>query len=613
MPSLYANLLDPKVKEAATISGEPVKYEFKKQEETVEEKKPKDAALRFQPVKRPTVTQKAKPRPTGANPGLSKAKSPNDEDLSERVAAQPSQSKTTIDQWITRDDDYEGDPYAAEYNRKMEEARKGQRGGRRQKKKNQKSKQADFVDWDSIYDPAKPSPLDKYKGSEEQSEAVHEWKMRLHARRLKQRPLRESSDEETGLDLTAVQDKSIRKFQQFAPPATYDMESKSHQEVQDKEYRSNAGHIGSGNVDGNDMHSPPRSRPSEPYVPPIPAANIPVDASGEDAYARRLRMSGIQPTAGTHTQATTQATPPPPPPPTSLPEQARRATPPMPLPQTAPAPGTSSPPRLTSGTTLSSAPVLHNQPPTQPSLAPAFTSGTTLSAAPVLNKQPSTTQSPAPESIPLSNPQPQSPAPQPEEEEDEPESRTSRPGQKGFAKRLLQKYGWKEGQGLGATGDGITTILRHQPEKRKKRPDAEGGGFIGPAGGMARIVGGKRQKTTPSGGEGEGAGEEAQQWSVVAVFRGMLKGVDVQREMMEGSLMQDIGERMAEYGVVERLFLDREGEDGGLGTRVFVKFTSALSAYRAVQASNGKEFLGNGRVVESGFFDADKFEEGVYQ
>lgn len=44
MPSLYANLLDPKVKEAATISGEPVKYEFKKQEETVEEKKPKDGS-----------------------------------------------------------------------------------------------------------------------------------------------------------------------------------------------------------------------------------------------------------------------------------------------------------------------------------------------------------------------------------------------------------------------------------------------------------------------------------------------------------------------------------------------------------------------------------------
>lgn len=199
-------------------------------------------------MKRPTVTQKAKPRPAGANPGLSKAKSPNDEDSSERVAAQPSQNKTTIDQWITRDDDYEGDPYAAEYNRKMEEARKGQRGGRRQKKKNQKSKQADFVDWDSIYDPAKPSPLDKYKGSEEQSEAVHEWKMRLHARRLKQRPLRESSDEETGLDPTAVQDKSIRKFQQFAPPATYDVESKSHQQVQDKEYRSNPGQVGSGDI-----------------------------------------------------------------------------------------------------------------------------------------------------------------------------------------------------------------------------------------------------------------------------------------------------------------------------------------------------------------------------
>ena len=89
---------------------------------------------------------------------------------------------------------------------------------------------------------------------------------------------------------------------------------------------------------------------------------------------------------------------------------------------------------------------------------------------------------------------------------------------------------------------------------------------------------------------GQDAGEGGE-WSVVAVFRGMLKGVDVQREMEEGSLMQDIGERMGEYGVVERLFLDWSVEDEGRGTRVFVKFTSALSAYRVGYALmfSGKE------------------------
>jgi len=155
-----------------------------------------------------------------------------------------------------------------------------------------------------------------------------------------------------------------------------------------------------------------------------------------------------------------------------------------------------------------------------------------------------------------------------EEEEDAP--RSNRPGQKGFAKRLLQKYGWQEGQGLGASGSGITTILRHQTEKRKKRPDAEGGGWAAPAA-MGRIVGGKKRKTEDDNDE------PAQQWSIVAKLEGMLEGLDVDREMQEGNLMQDIGDRMGNYGVVERLFIDRSKPGN---EPVFVKFTSALSAFR---------------------------------
>ena len=43
MPSLYANLLDPKkASSATTISSAPVKYEFKASEAPQEEKKPAD-------------------------------------------------------------------------------------------------------------------------------------------------------------------------------------------------------------------------------------------------------------------------------------------------------------------------------------------------------------------------------------------------------------------------------------------------------------------------------------------------------------------------------------------------------------------------------------------
>lgn len=34
---------------------------------------------------------------------------------------------------------------------------------------------------------------------------------------------------------------------------------------------------------------------------------------------------------------------------------------------------------------------------------------------------------------------------------------------------------------------------------------------------------------------------------------------------------------------------------------------------KAIKASDGKDFLGNGRIVQSAFFNAEKFEQGVYE
>lgn len=208
--------------------------------------------------------------------------------------------------------------------------------------------------------------------------------------------------------------------------------------------------------------------------------------------------------------------------------------------------------------------------------------------------------------------------------------RSNRPGQKDFAKRLLQKYGWQQGQGLGATGTGITTILRHQTEKRKKRSDAEGGGWVTPSA-IGRIVGGKKRKTDS---EADDTDTDALTWSIVAVFAGMLKDINVDVALTQGDLMQSIGDKMAEYGVVERLYIDRSGQAQNIeigqddtadtaqsqktqsqttqGPNVFVKYTSALSAYRAIQAAQNKDFLGNGALTTARFWDADKFEAGVY-
>ena len=158
-------------------------------------------------------------------------------------------------------------------------------------------------------------------------------------------------------------------------------------------------------------------------------------------------------------------------------------------------------------------------------------------------------------------------------QEPEPSTRTSAPGQKGFAQRYMEKMGWKKGEGLGKEATGITTILRHEATKRKRKADAEGGGWAQPAA-MGRIVGGKKTKTdVPI--------DESKAFSLVARFEGMLRDMDVDRAIEEDNLMQRIGEKLEGYGRSERVFVDRATG------RVFVKFTSALSAFNVSFAKCG--------------------------
>lgn len=242
--------------------------------------------------------------------------------------------------------------------------------------------------------------------------------------------------------------------------------------------------------------APPKNNEDHYAAPPAPqAASIPEDASGEDAYTRRMRLSGKMATPVT--PAISSPAPPPPP-------------------LAAEAPGIPPPPppelKKPSTATISSAPVRYSLPPPPPELP---TTDAELEAA-------------------LADADAQ-------EDEDgetgdgEAGLRSNRPGKKGFAQRLMSKYGWTKGAGLGAGGTGIVNPLKVQVEKRKKKSDAEGGGWVGPSA-KGRIIGSK------TGGQGKATEDsDALRLSEVVILRGMVDGMDLDHEMTQGTLMEDIG------------------------------------------------------------------------
>lgn len=285
----------------------------------------------------------------------------------------------------------------------------------------------------------------------------------------------------------------------------------------------------------------------------------------DDGDARPAMSSQFAPPASFNAFA-----PPPPSPPSIPPPPADEAAvlpPPPPPPQEGPIP----PP----------------PPPEPPS--------SSISAAPVRYAQPSTDHDPEEDRPPALG------APKASSQDEEPPSedlpRSSRPGQAGFAARLMSKYGWKAGTGLGAAESGIVNPLRVQVEKRRKKADADGGGWAEP-GGKGKIVGGNARGKADTGKFGT--------MSEVIVLRNMLENMpDLQSEIADG-LGQEIGEECGDkYGTVERLYIDQEER------QVFIKFTTQVSALRAVNELEGRVF--NGNTILPMFYDTDKFERSIYK
>ncbi|KAK4121326.1 hypothetical protein N657DRAFT_125080 [Parathielavia appendiculata] len=277
--------------------------------------------------------------------------------------------------------------------------------------------------------------------------------------------------------------------------------------------------------------------------PPRAAASVPNDATGDDAYARRLALSGMAP-------------PSPPPPSHPAPPQPPTTT-------------------TTDRATISRAPVRYSPPPPPPQpdevdIQDDYDPEVDYSSIPLPPPAPPTTTNTI--------------------DPDEQQNRTTRPGQKDFARRLMAKYGWTKGSGLGASASGITSALRVQVEKRRRKPDAEGGGFADPKGGRGRIIAPKTSitATNPHHNNDKGGGKEQGRFgkmSVVVLLEHMLDNMADLESEVEAGLGQEIGEECGErYGRVERIVVDVEGR------RVFIKFVEGVSALRVSTTNSFRLF-----------------------
>jgi splicing factor 45 len=519
------------------------------------------------------------------------------------TSQQPSVQQSNFEDWIGDDDEY--------YH--QDNKPRAERGGRKKKKKN-KQPQERMWDWDDIYDPTLPNNYADYKGSEEQAREIRDWKARLYYHQLREaRKARKDgmeSDEEDARPQLMNSEYIPRAVLlladvdagMFAPPSNLSFAPPGFDE--------NTRPARVDDDDDGDDYYPPNRVPTngrEPMsydsLPAFAPASVPDDATGEDAYMRRMRLGGMAPS-----QSPAPVPPPPPaveaaptpPPVVKAPEsdlEAKRAEAQAKIAAFKAKFASQAAKPAASETTQ---PALNVQQPPPPPPPPEEETSTTISRAPVrYNVPPPSDEDAAMDTTNSRSTSPPTDAP-----------KTNRPGQKGFAERLLKRYGWEKGKGLGASGEGITTAIIAKAEKRKKRPDSEGGGWAVPAN-MGKLVGGKKRKLEPTESGPEAQDDDAQfgTMSEVVKFTGMLDGLDVQKEIEEKNLMQEIGEEMqGQYGNVERVYIWRE-EQGG-GNEVFVKYTSAASAWRAVQGMDGAEFAGN--EVRARFWDSLAFEKGVY-
>ncbi|KAM3587430.1 uncharacterized protein V6R79_005321 [Siganus canaliculatus] len=172
------------------------------------------------------------------------------------------------------------------------------------------------------------------------------------------------------------------------------------------------------------------------------------------------------------------------------------------------------------------------------------------------------------------------------------------------AHKIMQKYGFKEGQGLGKHEQGLSTAL--SVEKTSKR----GGKII--IGDAAEKPGSSQSGAaeTSGGGSAADASKKSDANPLTEILKNPTKVVLLRNMVGRGEVDEDLeGETKEEcekYGkVVKCVIFEIADVPDDEAVRIFLEFERVESAIKAVVDLNGRYF--GGRVVKACFYNLDKF------
>ncbi|XP_059182311.1 splicing factor 45 isoform X1 [Centropristis striata] len=173
------------------------------------------------------------------------------------------------------------------------------------------------------------------------------------------------------------------------------------------------------------------------------------------------------------------------------------------------------------------------------------------------------------------------------------------------AHKIMQKYGFKEGQGLGKHEQGLSTAL--SVEKTSKR----GGKII--IGDAAEKPGSSQAGAAETSGVGSAAADSSKKSEanpLTEILKNPTKVVLLRNMVGRGEVDEDLeGETKEEcekYGkVVKCVIFEIAVVPDDEAVRIFLEFERVESAIKAVVDLNGRYF--GGRVVKACFYNLDKF------